>query len=113
MRAAIDVENAFGNLIPELQVELNKTSTDGATKNNLEFIKKSLLIFKNSINNIKTKENRDAIDQLVSSITAENIANPAQVATITSNLKKLNATVKKSNDAQGLSAGEEKTRDES
>jgi hypothetical protein len=118
LKAAIEVENTFGDLIPEFQVALGKGADDVITQKNLEFIKKSLVIFRNSLDDIKNAKNRKSIETIVAKINnseAHAIDDSKAIANTMSELKQVNLVIKnsRSKDKTGLAAGEKMADDAS
>lgn len=117
LKAAIDVENAFGDIIPEFQVALGSGVDDVITKKNLEFIKTSLVIFKNSLNGLKNKENLKLIETVVSKINNMGaIEDDKSIANTVAELEDINTTIKnktRSKDREKLTAGEKLAGDAS
>lgn len=116
LKAAIDVENTFGDLIPELQVGLNMGSNDVITKKNLEFIKKSLVIFRNSLSLIKDEQNLQNVETIVSKINnseAHALDDAKNIANTMTELKNINVKIKDSDDAANFEVGEKLAKDAS
>lgn len=119
LKAAIEVENTFGDLIPEFQVALGKGADDVITQKNLEFIKKSLVIFRNSLDDIKNPDNLKSIETIVAKINnseAHAIDDGKAIANTMDELKNVNIAIKnktKSKDGDRLAAGEKMANDAS
>lgn len=98
LKAMIDVENTFGKLIPTLKTKALTFGSSDTTKlsmsKNLEFLKKTLEIFKQSYKGLQNETTKSNLDKLVGSITTPVLQSEADLKNLVKAFNDLNNTIK-------------------
>ena len=98
LKAMIDVENTFGKLIPTLKTKALTFGSSDTTKlslsKNLEFLKKTLEIFKQSYKGLQNETTKSNLDKLVGSITTPVLQSETDLKNLVKAFNDLNNTIK-------------------